>query len=302
MGRTGTSAPFRALGKIRYAAREAACTVYPDGDSLRVEFDDAQRAVTAGQAWYFTTPKQANASWAAASSNRKKEEDSCVYRSYQKLFNHRTYRPWQIDAGRPDAGNDRHRAQTGNGRPAPRYDGSRTGTGHYHQSPVGPSHLRCQRWQTVYAQSHRHAGHVDFNYEVSRSLAACEGALLIVDATQASKPRPWPTFYLALEHDLEIIPIINKVDLPSADPDRVCKEIEDVIGLDASDAIMISAKTGYGVDKVLEAIVQRIPHRLTKGTSPCGPLSSTPTSMPIKGLSPTSASWKAASSRASASA
>ena len=101
-------------------------------------------------------------------------------------------------------------------------------------------------------------GHVDFNYEVSRSLAACEGALLIVDATQGVEAQTLANVYLALEHDLEIIPIINKVDLPSADPDRVCKEIEDVIGLDASDAIMISAKTGLGVDQVLVAIVQRI--------------------------------------------
>ena len=90
-------------------------------------------------------------------------------------------------------------------------------------------------------------------------MAACEGALLIVDATQGVEAQTLANVYLALEHDLEIIPIINKVDLPSADPDRVCKEIEDVIGLDASDAIMISAKTGLGVDQVLEAIVQRIP-------------------------------------------
>lgn len=102
-------------------------------------------------------------------------------------------------------------------------------------------------------------GHVDFNYEVSRSLAACEGALLVVDATQGVEAQTLANVYLALEHDLEIIPVINKVDLPSADPERVCQEIEDVIGLDASDAIMISAKTGLGVDNVLEAVVQRIP-------------------------------------------
>ena len=102
-------------------------------------------------------------------------------------------------------------------------------------------------------------GHVDFNYEVSRSLAACEGALLVVDATQGVEAQTLANVYLALEHDLEILPIINKVDLPSADPERVKKEIEDVIGLDASDAIEVSAKTGLGVDKVLEAIVQRIP-------------------------------------------
>jgi GTP-binding protein LepA len=102
-------------------------------------------------------------------------------------------------------------------------------------------------------------GHVDFNYEVSRSLAACEGALLIVDATQGVEAQTLANVYLAMEHDLEIIPIINKIDLPSADPERVRKEIEDVIGLDASEAIEVSAKTGVGVDKVLEAIVQRIP-------------------------------------------
>ena len=145
-------------------------------------------------------------------------------------------------------------------------------------------------------------GHVDFNYEVSRSLAACEGALLIVDATQGVEAQTLANVYLALEHDLEIIPIINKVDLPSADPDRVCKEIEDVIGLDASDAIMISAKTGYGVERSWKPLSSASRHRLTKGTSPCGPSSSIPISMPIKGPSPISASWKAASSRASASA
>jgi GTP-binding protein LepA len=102
-------------------------------------------------------------------------------------------------------------------------------------------------------------GHVDFNYEVSRSLAACEGALLIVDATQGVEAQTLANVYLALEHDLEIIPIINKIDLPSAEPERVRKEVEDLIGLDASEAIEVSAKTGVGVDKVLEAIVQRIP-------------------------------------------
>ena len=102
-------------------------------------------------------------------------------------------------------------------------------------------------------------GHVDFNYEVSRSLAACEGALLVVDATQGVEAQTLANVYLALEHNLEIIPIINKVDLPSADPERVCREIEDVIGLDTSEAVMVSAKTGLGVDKVLEEIVTKIP-------------------------------------------
>ena len=102
-------------------------------------------------------------------------------------------------------------------------------------------------------------GHVDFNYEVSRSLAACEGALLVVDATQGVEAQTLSNVYLALDHDLEIIPVINKIDLPSADPDRARHEIEDAIGLDASGAILCSAKTGAGVDEILEAIVELIP-------------------------------------------
>ena len=102
-------------------------------------------------------------------------------------------------------------------------------------------------------------GHVDFTYEVSRSLAACEGALLIVDATQGVEAQTLSNVYLALDHDLEIIPVINKIDLPSADPERARQEIEDAIGLDASGAILCSAKTGEGVDEILEAIVELIP-------------------------------------------
>ena len=102
-------------------------------------------------------------------------------------------------------------------------------------------------------------GHVDFNYEVSRALAACEGALLVIDATQGIEAQTLANVYLAMEHDLEIIPVINKVDLPSADPDRVIKEVEDVLGIDGSEAILCSAKTGLGIDEVLEAVVNRIP-------------------------------------------
>ena len=102
-------------------------------------------------------------------------------------------------------------------------------------------------------------GHVDFTYEVSRALAACEGALLVIDATQGIEAQTLANVYLALDNDLEIIPVINKIDLPSADPDRVKHEIEDVIGIDASEAVLTSAKTGIGIEDVLEAIVAKIP-------------------------------------------
>ena len=102
-------------------------------------------------------------------------------------------------------------------------------------------------------------GHVDFNYEVSRSLAACDGAILVVDAAQGIEAQTLANVYLALDHDLEVIPVLNKIDLPSADPERVAAEIEDVIGLEASDAPRISAKTGLNVEVVLEEIVQKIP-------------------------------------------
>ncbi|PCN44506.1 elongation factor 4 [Brevibacillus laterosporus] len=102
-------------------------------------------------------------------------------------------------------------------------------------------------------------GHVDFTYEVSRSLAACEGALLVVDAAQGIEAQTLANVYLALDNNLEIIPIINKIDLPSAEPDRVKQEVEDVIGLDTSDAVLTSAKSGIGIKDVLEAVVQKVP-------------------------------------------
>ena len=112
-------------------------------------------------------------------------------------------------------------------------------------------------------------GHVDFNYEVSRSLAACDGAILVVDAAQGIEAQTLANVYLALDHDLDVFPVINKIDLPSAEPQRVIDEIEDVIGIEAQDAPLISAKNGIGIEDVLEAVVQKIP--APKG-DPKGPL------------------------------
>ncbi|MEM8870571.1 MAG: GTP-binding protein, partial [Pseudomonadota bacterium] len=102
-------------------------------------------------------------------------------------------------------------------------------------------------------------GHVDFAYEVSRSMKAVEGSLLVVDASQGVEAQTLANVYQAIEADHEIVPVLNKIDLPAAEPDRVAEQIEDVIGIDASDAVLISAKTGLGIEEVLEAIVTRLP-------------------------------------------
>src|SRR2546421_7356779 len=112
-------------------------------------------------------------------------------------------------------------------------------------------------------------GHVDFAYEVSRSLAACEGALLVVDASQGVEAQTVANCYTATEQGVTVVPVLNKIDLPSADPDRVITEIEDIIGIPAHDAILASAKTGEGVDDILEAVIERIP---PPGGDPLSPL------------------------------
>ncbi len=111
-------------------------------------------------------------------------------------------------------------------------------------------------------------GHVDFSYEVNRSLAACEGSLLVVDASQGVEAQTLANVYQALENNHEIITVLNKIDLPAAEPQRVRRQIEDVIGLDASDAVEVSAKTGQGIDQILEALVERLPAPAGKAEAP----------------------------------
>ena len=127
-------------------------------------------------------------------------------------------------------------------------------------------------------------GHVDFTYEVSRSLAACEGSLLVVDASQGVEAQTLANAYLAIEADHEIIPVLNKVDLPSAEPVRIREQIEDVVGIDAGDALEISAKTGQGIEDVLEALVTRLPAPSGDRTAPLRGLRDTFAPMWIAGL------------------
>ena len=112
-------------------------------------------------------------------------------------------------------------------------------------------------------------GHVDFSYEVSRSLASCDGALLVVDASQGVEAQTLANVYMAIENDVEVLPVLNKIDLPHADSDRVKEEIEDIIGIDASDANEVSAKSGLGIEDLLETIVERVPAPQGSSDNPC---------------------------------
>ncbi len=161
-----------------------------------------------------------------------------------QFFHHCPYRPWQIDARRPPAGTDPHGRSPRNAGASSRQHGPRTGAGHHHQSPPRHHALQGKRWRIYQINFIDTPGHVDFAYEVSRSLSACEGALLVVDAVQGVQAQSLANVHLAIDRNLEIVPVINKIDLPAADPEGVKQQIEDVIGIDASNSLLISAKTG----------------------------------------------------------
>src|SRR6266700_5729850 len=155
----------------------------------------------------------------------------------------------------------------------------------FHDQMLDSMDIERERGITIKAQTVRHdypakdgktyvlnlmdtPGHVDFAYEVSRSLAACEGSLLVVDASQGVEAQTLANVYQAIEANHEIVPVLNKIDLPAAEPERVKQQIEDVIGLDASDAVEISAKTGLNIDGVLEALVHRLPPPVGEADAP----------------------------------
>ncbi|HEY9145410.1 MAG TPA: GTP-binding protein, partial [Thiobacillus sp.] len=127
---------------------------------------------------------------------------------------------------------------------------------------------RAQDGQTYRLNLIDTPGHVDFSYEVSRSLSACEGALLVVDASQGVEAQTVANCYTAIDLGVEVIPVLNKIDLPAADPDRVAEEIEDIVGLDASDAVRASAKTGIGIPEILEVVVKQVPPPRGKEDAP----------------------------------
>ena len=146
-------------------------------------------------------------------------------------------------------------------------------------------------------------GHVDFNYEVSRSLAACEGVILLVDAFQGVQAQTVANAFLAMESNLTIVPVLNKIDLPIARPDVVIAEMEQALGIEPADVLRVSGKTGLGIDEVIQAIIDRVPAAVRQGrTTRREPSSTTAISTPTRASSSTSASRKAGCSRGSASA
>ena len=179
---------------------------------------------------------------------------------HPELLDHRPYRPWEVDAGRPHPRDDPHGRPALDARAAARLDGPRARARDHDQGPGGARLLHESKdGETYQLQLIDTPGHVDFTYEVSRSLAACEGALLVVDASQGVEAQTVANTYLAVDSGLELIPCLNKIDLPGAEPERVAEEIADLIGEQPDEVLRISAKTGDGVAEVLEELIARVP-------------------------------------------
>ena len=180
--------------------------------------------------------------------------------THPQLLDHRAHRPRQVDARRPLHPALRRARRPRDERAGARLDGPRA-RARASRSRRRPPRSRYEaRDGSIYNLNLIDTpGHVDFAYEVSRSLAACEGALLVVDASQGVEAQTVANCYTATEQGVEVVPVLNKIDLPSAEPDRVIEEIEDIVGIPAHDAILASAKTGEGIDDILEAVIARIP-------------------------------------------
>jgi len=170
-----------------------------------------------------------------------------------------------------------------------RMDLERSGASPSRPRPSGSSTLH--RRQDLRAQPHRHSGHVDFSYEVSRSLAACDGVILLVDAAQGIEAQTLANLYLAIEAGLEVIPAVNKIDLPAADPERVSAELSSLIGVDPGSVLRVSGKTGAGVIDLLEEVIRRVPPPKGAPRTPPGRSSSTRPTTTIGASSASSGSW-----------